>query len=401
MPQPTSRRPGSPSAATGVLRYRQATGSPRTRAGAGLSYAAGSVEHVPPPASRSARASAAPPDPAAALHLVTGAEELLAERAVHRVLAAARAVDESTQVVEVEAAGYTRGDLTVHTSPSLFGERKVVVVRGLEDAPDDLINDARALVQAPEPDVVLVLRHRTGQRGKGLLDAARKAGAAVHECATITTDADKTAFVLGEFRAAGRRVAPDAVQALVEALGQDLRELASACSQLMSDTLPPEGRPRDAPEIDVAVVERYYGGRVEATGFKVADAVLAGRTDEALGLLRHALASGLDPVPLVAVLALGLRSLAKVSAAGSTRSAEAARDLGMAPWQVDKARRQLRGWSEAGLASAIAAVAAADLAVKGGLPSASRRAGDPVFAVEHAVLRIGAARSGQASGGRG
>jgi len=71
----------------------------------GLSYAAGSVEHVPPPASRSARASAAPPDPAAALHLVTGAEELLAERAVQRVLAAARAVDESTQVVEVEAAG--------------------------------------------------------------------------------------------------------------------------------------------------------------------------------------------------------------------------------------------------------------------------------------------------------
>jgi DNA polymerase-3 subunit delta len=331
------------------------------------------------------------------VHLVTGAEELLAERAVQRVVAAARAVDESTQVVEVEAAGYTRGDLTVHTSPSLFGERKVVVVRGLEDAPDDLVTDARALVEAPEPDVVLVLRHRTGQRGKGLLDAARKAGAAVHECAPITSDADKTAFVLAEFRGAGRRVTPDAVQALVEALGQDLRELASACGQLMSDTLPPEGRPRDAPDIDVAVVERYYGGRVEATGFKVADAVLAGRTDEALGLLRHALASGLDPVPLVAVLALGLRSLAKVSAAGSVRSAEAARDLGMAPWQVDKARRQLRGWSEAGLAAAIDAVAAADLAVKGGLPSKARRAGDPVFAVEHAVLQIGRARNGASS----
>jgi DNA polymerase-3 subunit delta len=350
---------------------------------------------VPPPASRSARASAGAPDPAAAVHLVTGAEELLAERAVQRVLAAARAADPSTELVEVEAAGYTRGDLRVHTSPSLFGERKVVVVKGLEEAPDDLVTDARTLVELPEPDVVLVLRHRTGQRGKALLDAARKVGAAVHECAPVTSDADKTGFVMGEFRAAGRRVSSDAVQALVEALGQDLRELASACSQLMSDTLPPDGRPRDAPEIDVAVVDRYYGGRVEATGFKVADAALAGRTDEALALLRHALSSGLDPVPLVAVLALGLRSLAKVSAAGSARSTEAARELGMAPWQVDKARRQLRGWSEAGLASAIAAVAAADLAVKGGLPSTSRRAGDPVFAVEHAVLQIGAARHGQ------
>jgi DNA polymerase-3 subunit delta len=366
-----------------------------------VSEQAGSVVAVPPPASRSARAgSAKPPDPAASLHLVTGAEELLAERAVQRVVATARAVDPAMQVVEVEAAGYSRGDLAVHTSPSLFGERKVVVLRGLEDAPDDLVTDARALVDAPEPEVVLVLRHRTGQRAKGLLDAARKAGAAVHECAPITSDADKAAFVMGEFRAAGRRVTSDAVGALVEALGQDLRELASACSQLMSDTMPAEGRPKDAPEVDAAVVERYYGGRVEATGFKVADAVLAGRTDEALGLLRHALSSGLDPVPLVAVIALGLRSLAKVSAAGSTRSTEAARDLGMAPWQVDKARRQLRGWSEVGLAQAIDAVAAADLAVKGGLPNKSRRAGDPVYAVEHAVLQIGAARRGPATAGR-
>ena len=99
-------------------------------------------------------------------------------------------------------------------------------------------------------------------------------------------------------------------------------------------------------------------------------------------------------------LPLGLRSLAKVSAAGSTRSADAARDLGMAPWQVDKARRQLRGWSEDGLARAIEAVAAADLAVKGGLPSTTRRAGDPVFAVERAVLEIGAARRGTTTGMR-
>jgi DNA polymerase III subunit delta len=369
----------------------------RRRARAALSPAPGSVERVSPSARRSARTTPAVPDPAAPLHLVTGAEELLAERAVQRILAAARAVDDATQVVEVEAAGYTRGDLAVHTSPSLFGERKVLLLRSLEDAPDDLISDARGLVEAPEPDVVVVLLHRSGQRGKGLLDVVRKAGAAVHECTPITSDADKAAFVVGEFRTAGRRISPDAVGALVEALGQDLRELASACSQLMSDTLPPEGRPRDAPEVDVAVVDRYYGGRVEATGFKVSDAVLAGSTEEALGLLRHALASGLDPVPLVAVLALGLRSLAKVSAAGSVRSAEAARDLGMAPWQVDRARRQLRGWSEAGLARALEAVAAADLAVKGGLPSKARRAGDPVFAVEHALLEIGAARRGSAS----
>lgn len=332
----------------------------------------------------------------APLHLVTGPEELLAERAVAAVVRAARQVDADVQVVDVAPEGYQRGDLVVHTSPSLFGESKVVVLRALEDAGDDLVADARSLVSAGQPQVTLVLRHRGGSRGKGLLDAARAAGAQVHPCAQVKTDADRSDFVTREFRASRRKVTPEAVRALVEAVGQDLRELASACSQLMADTVAAGGRAADAATVDQTVVERYYGGRVEATGFKVADAALAGQTDEALAMLRHALSSGIDPVPIVAVLAMNLRSLAKVSATGSARAADIARELSMAPWQVDKARRQLRGWSGQGLADAITAVAAADLAVKGGLPVRGRRAGDPVYAVEKAVLAIGAARRARA-----
>lgn len=335
---------------------------------------------------------AAGPDVSAPLHLVQGPEDLLADRAVAEIIAAARAADSTTQVVRVSPEGYTRGDLTVHTSPSLFGERKVVVLDGLEDAVDDLVTDARAAVAAPEPDVVLVLRHAGGVRGKSLLDAAKKAGAQLHECAAVKSDKDKAGFVVREFRRHRRAATDDAVQALVDALGQDLRELASACAQLVADTAPPDTAPRDVPPIDAAVVEQYYGGRVEVTGFKVADAAIAGQTGEALALLRQALASGVDPVPLVAVLGTGLRALAKVSAVGNARSADVARELSMAPWQVDKARRQLRGWTPDGLASAIEAVASADLAVKGGLPVPGRRAEDPVYAVERAVLTIGSAR---------
>ncbi len=236
-----------------------------------------------PPGRRSAASAAASSDPSAPLHLVTGPEDLLADRAVERVVAAARAGAPDIQVVTVEAGGYTAGDLAAHATPSLFGEGTVLVVRGLEDAPDELVEDARALVEAPAPDTVLVLRHRSGQRGKGLLDAARKAGASVHDCAKITSDADKTTFVQSEFRTARRSISPDAVAALVEALGQDVRELANACAQLMADTTVPDGRPQDAPAVDVTIVDRYYGGRVEATGFKVADAAIAGQTDEALG----------------------------------------------------------------------------------------------------------------------
>ncbi|NLT56708.1 MAG: hypothetical protein GXX79_19525 [Actinomycetales bacterium] len=194
----------------------------------------------------------------------------------------------------------------------------------------------------------------------------------------MTRDEDKASFVVEEFRRAGRRIAPAAVRALVDAVGSDLRELAASCAQLVADV--DEGE-----RIDTDVVERYFGGRVEATGFRVADAAVAGQADLALGLLRHALATGADPVPLVAALAVKVRALAKVSAAGRGRSANLAKELGMAPWQVDRARRELTGWAEEGLADAVLALAEADTAVKGG-------GRDPVFAVERAVLTIARAR---------
>ena len=78
------------------------------------------------------------------------------------------------------------------------------------------------------------------------------------------------------------------------------------------------------------------------TGFKVADAAVEGRYEEALRLLRHALATGADPVPVNAAFAVGLRTLAKVGGASrSARPDDVARDLGLAPFQVRKARGQL------------------------------------------------------------
>jgi DNA polymerase III subunit delta len=227
-----------------------------------------------------------------------------------------------------------------------------------------------------------VVNHKSGQRGKKVLDTLKKGGARVVEAPAIKSDRDKSDFAMHEFRAAKRRASPEAVRALIEAVGKDLRELAAACQQLISDT---------TGVIDEVLVEKYHGGKVEASGFRVADAAIAGNSGEALRLLRHAIATGVDPVPIVAVLAQQLRQLVRVGFAGRGRSADVARDLGMAPWQVDKARRALSGWDSEALARSIQAVAAADFEVKGG-------GRDPVYAVERAVLTITHERR---SGGRG
>jgi DNA polymerase-3 subunit delta len=316
--------------------------------------------------------------------LVVGPEELLAERAVAAVLAAARESDPGVAVEYVDAAGYEAGKLALLTSPSLFGGGTVVVVEGVAAAGDAFVADATAYLAAPAPDVCLLLRHNGGLRAKGLLDQARRGGAPEAVCAAITKDDEKLDFVTGEFRRAGRRASPQAIRALVDAVGSDLRELAAACRQLAEDA--GAGGPGDG-RIEADVVELWFGGRVEVTGFRVADAAVAGRAEQALSLLRHALATGVDPVPLVAAVAAKVRALAKVQTASRGPSAAVAAELGMAPWQVDRARRELSGWTDEGLGRAIRALAEADADVKGG-------GRDPVYAVERAVLTIATSRAG-------
>lgn len=341
--------------------------------------AAWQAETVPPrrsPASRSATARALSWDTVdlAEVVLVKGSEGLMADRAVSRLIDLARQVDPATEISEFEAAGYERKQLEMLTSPSLFGERRLVLVRSLESATDDLVTELLALVASPAPDVWLVLQHGGGQRGKKLLDSVA-ANYPVVACEPLKRDADKAEFVTAEFSRASRRISGPAVQALVQAVGSDLRELAAACAQLIADT---------TGAVTPEVVARYHGGRVEATGFRVADAAVAGQAGTAVTLLRHALDTGADPVPLVAALAAKLRAMAKVDAV-SGRGRISAADLGLAPWQVDRARRDLAGWTPEGLAAAISAVAAADAEVKG----LSR---DPVFALERAVLRVAGSR---------
>jgi DNA polymerase III subunit delta len=315
----------------------------------------------------------------AAVVLVGGPEEYLGMRAMENVRAQVRAADPDVEVSRLDAGSYEAGALAMQVSPSLFGERKLIEVEGLEAMNDAFLADALAYLKHPETDTVLVLRHGGGVRGKKLLDAIKSGGWPIVDCQPLKKDADKTAFVVSEFRAASRRIEPEAVQALVNAVGANLAELAAACSQLIADA---------TTAVDTAMVDRYYGGRIEATAFKVADAAMAGNGPLALSTLRHALATGADPVPLVAALASKLRTVAKVAGAKGS-SAQIAKQLGMQPWLVEQAQREVRRWTPEGLIRSIRVTAEADAQVKG----LSR---DPVYAVERAVTVIAmSARQGR------
>ena len=311
--------------------------------------------------------------------LVSGTESVLADRAIRMLRETLRTEDPSIELSDVEADQYAPGELLTVASPSLFGEPRFIRITGVEKCTDAFITETLDYLADPAPDTYLVLRHAGGVRGKKLLDAIRGGlgGGIEIVCAELKKDSEKYDFAVAEFKAAGRRITPGALRQLTSAFSDDLAELAAACQQLLSDA---------SEEITEVTVDKYYAGRVETNAFAVADAAIAGKTGEALILLRHALSSGADPVPMLAAFALKIRTMAKVAGARGG-SGQLASQFGLAPWQVERAQRDVRGWTEAGLTSAIELLAETDSQIKGG-------GRDPVFALERMITVIAARGQG-------
>ena len=298
-------------------------------------------------------------------------ESLLVDRAITGVISNFKGAN----VSQLVASGIELGEITDALAPSLFGDIRIVVIKEIQDLPAELGDELASYLESQDESVQLVLWHKGGVKGKALLEKIKKIKPEIIACDVIKRDGDKSEFIRAEFKSLGRKISTEAVQALIDALGSDLRELGGACSQLAADVI--AGKMID--ETDVA---KFQNGRIETTGFDVADAALDGRRDVALIALRNALATGTDPVLITSALAGSLRTLAKVSGASrGSKSFDLAGPLGLAPWQIDKARRQLSKWTPATLAGAVVAVAQADADIKGA-------AVDPIHSLERAIIAI-------------
>jgi DNA polymerase-3 subunit delta len=307
------------------------------------------------------------------LVLVSGPEALFADRAVEALCQQMRSEAPDVEVIEIEAARLDSGKLAEITSPSLFSSRRAAVITELEDLSAELDVDLVHLAADQLPDLAVITVHRGGQKSKGLVEKLKSAGVEVIECAAVKPW-ELPQFVSAEAKRAGSLIDAAAASALVDAVGHDLRALAAAVAQLLSDG---EGGP-----ITIDQVRRYFGGRSEVTSFAVADAALAGRTGVAMEQLRWALATGVAPVLITSALASGVRGLGKLITAGSgQREADLAREVGVPPWKLKSMRSQARGWDQAGLATALKVVAVADADVKGA-------ADDTAYALERAVLGV-------------
>lgn len=304
------------------------------------------------------------------LILVQGGEDYIHTRVTDSVKTQLKQAEPDTEIHHLSAAEYQSGELQVLASPSLFGEKKLLIFDDMHKMTDAFVVDGLEYVNSYNSDVTFLGLHGGGNRGKRLLDALKKSGQYI-EAKPIKSDRDRMEFLQAEFRGARRRITADAMRSLADAIGQNLGELAAAAQQLIADT---DGT------ITEDIVEKYYGGRVQATAFKVADSALDGQLGPATALLRHALATGVQPVAITASFAMKARQVARVVDAKLAQG-QLASVLGMAPWQAQRVSATARHWTPVNIAGAIELIARADAEAKG-------QARDAEFAVERMVTKV-------------
>jgi len=301
--------------------------------------------------------------PTARITIAYGNEPLLVDRVVRGTLAQLRASQGEIQVSTILANGEdSAGMLREASSPNLFGDITAVVLTGIDQATDELDAAVREFARSAPDHAWLILTHPGGVKGKNLLDELKRAGAEQVVCAQLK-GRELRAFLSKDVASYKRVMTDDAISSLIDAIGQDLRLLVGAVSQLVADV--------EADPITRAEVSEYFAGVTGVTGFAVADAVWERRPADALRSLRWAMRDSGDlSVPMVMSLAPGLRSIVRVAAAGPGASeADVAREAGVPPWKVRDLRHQWAAWSgdQRRLAAAAVALSDADGAAKGGV----------------------------------
>src|SRR5204863_8637315 len=87
--------------------------------------------------------------------LVTGPEEFLNERTVVAARAAVRAIDAEAEVSEARGGDLSLATLGELAAPSLFSSTRCIVVRQLEDLPDESVEGLLDYCAGPVDDIAL------------------------------------------------------------------------------------------------------------------------------------------------------------------------------------------------------------------------------------------------------
>ncbi|HYF12510.1 MAG TPA: DNA polymerase III subunit delta [Actinomycetota bacterium] len=261
---------------------------------------------------------------------------------------------------EIDGADWQGGELADLATPSLFGERRALLVsdaRGLSAA---AVAEIKAYATAPDPDARLIMLAQVGERAKAPASLAKAIDGAGAVVEVKVARKDLPGWILQRAKERGVPVAPDAAPALVDTLGEDPAALDQAVTQLASAFA--------GERITSEIVRRQFRGLGEQHVWDLCDRAFGRDLAGAMRSLRTLLEGGGEGLPILGGISSRLRDLIRVrSLPDRTPPADVARAAGLRfEWQARRYREQARRFSLDELVAIHERVAWADRALKSG-----------------------------------
>lgn len=288
--------------------------------------------------------------------LLWGEDEFLLRLAARELIAR-----REVRATEVDGGDWRGGETTDLATPSLWGERRALLVTDCQRLPESGAGQLREYLQAPLPDALCVLT--VVSRGKSpppLAKATQAGGGQVRRVSLRRQDLPQ--WVLDRAMAKGLRLRGPGAAALIAIQGESPATLEQSVEQLAAAFADREVGPEE--------VRSQFQGLGEQRVWNLCDQALSGRASQAMVALRALLEAREDPLMILGGIASRVRDLIRVSGLpGGLSGAEAARAAGLRfDWQVRVYREQARRFPPGELTRLHDRLVELDRALKGGAP---------------------------------
>jgi DNA polymerase III subunit delta len=290
---------------------------------------------------------------AAPVTLLWGEDEFLLREAALELLG-------DLQPVEVDGGLWRGGETADLATPSLFGERRALLVSNARALPDEAVRELARYFDAPDPGAPLVLVAAVGDRAKAppALVKLMKGVGTVTEVKIQRKELPS--WILKRAKTKELDLAPDGAAALVDTLGEEPGALERALDQLATAFA--------GERITREIVSRQFRGLGEQHVWDLCDKAFSRELPGAMRSLRTLLEAGEAGLMLLGAITSRLRDLIRVKSLPERLApAEAARQAGLRfDWQVRRYREQAKRFSPEELAGLHERIAWADRALKSG-----------------------------------
>lgn len=296
------------------------------------------------------------------VYLIVSEQRLLVDQALDRLrarLGAAGDMAIDAQTFDAEGADPQEVIAACNTLP-FVSDKRLVVVTNVERAASALLDVLAAYARDPSPTTVLAVAGAKLAKNTRLYKAIDALGGVVERRAPKSWELPRTVQEL--FADRGKRIDPEAAEALVRSAGRDLQQIVAEIDKVIAYV------GTGASDVSLRDIEAITAPRSGRTVFEYADAIADRDCRRALALIDELLGGEHTPYALHAVAVRAIRDLiaAQSVAARGGGLTEVAAALGRPEWQVKRLPGQAAAFDAGELVDLLRSAAQAEAEMKTG-----------------------------------